>query len=490
MTADFTELVDLAAERLGGAVLWANDEFFAGKDNLLKAEPAVFVPGKYTDRGKWMDGWETRRRRTPGHDWCVVRLGVPGVVRGIVVDTAHFKGNYPESCSVDACTAPAQARLDAVEAAEWREIVPRTRLEGDARNAFAIERAWRATHLRLRVFPDGGVARLRVHGEALPDPGWLGRPGVEQDVDLAAVESGGVVVAASDTFFGPRHALAMPGRAADMSDGWETRRTRREGPEWVVVRLAAEGTVRRAEIDTWRFKGNAPDAAALAVGPSAEGPWVDVLARSPLLPHTRHVYTADISSHAPARYARLSIWPDGGVSRLRLFGPASRAGREAWGVAHLDALSPSDALRELLACCGSREWARRMAGARPFTDLAAMKAQAARAADALGEDDWLEAFAAHPRIGERRPAHDWSVGEQARALEASSETRAALADVNRAYEDRFGFVYLVCATGKSAEELLEAARARLEGTRAQELVRAAEEQRKITDLRLDKMVLR
>jgi len=238
MTADsqtFTDLVDLAAERLGGAVLWANDEFFAEKDNLLRAEPAVFVPGRYTDRGKWMDGWETRRRRHPGHDWCIVRLGVPGVVRGVVVDTSHFKGNYPESCSLEACSAPAHAPLEALEAASWHEILPRTALKGDAHNAFAIERAWRATHVRLRIFPDGGVARLRLHGEAVPEARWLGRPGVEQDVDLAAVENGGVVLAASDTFFGPRHALVMPGRAHDMSDGWETRRTRREGPEWVVM---------------------------------------------------------------------------------------------------------------------------------------------------------------------------------------------------------------------------------------------------------------
>jgi allantoicase len=491
MTADFNELVDLAAERLGGAVLWANDEFFAEKDNLLKAEPAVFVPGKFTDRGKWMDGWETRRRRTPGHDWCIVRLGVPGLVRGVVVDTAFFKGNYPESCSLEATSAPQQATLEVLEAASWHEILPRTKLEGDASNAFPIERSWRATHLRLRIFPDGGVARLRVHGQAIPEPRWLGRPGTEQDVDLAAVENGGFVVAASDMFFGPRHALVMPGRAHDMGDGWETRRTRREGPEWVVVELAAEGTLRRVEIDTGRFRGNAPESAALAVSASPEGPWHDVLARTRLLPHTRHVLDVELLPHGAARYVRMSIWPDGGVSRLRLFGTPSRAGREAWGIARLNALSPEDARVELLACCGSSAWAERMVAARPLRDLASTRAEAARAAEGLEERDWLEAFGAHPRIGEKKgDARGWSAEEQSKVADADKATLDALAEANRAYEAKHGFVYIVCATGKTAEAMLALARERLQGDRAREVVRASEELRLITNLRLEKLVLR
>jgi allantoicase len=501
---DFTALVDLAGERLGGAVLWANDEFFADRDNLLKSEEPVFVPGKYTDRGKWMDGWETRRRRAPGHDWCIVRLGVPGVVRGVVVDTAHFKGNYPESCSLEATSAAAESPLEALEGARWEEILPRTKLQGDTRNGFVVERAWRATHLRLRIFPDGGVARLRVHGEVLPDSRWMGGRGTEQDVDLALVENGGVVVAASDTFFGPRHALVMPGRALDMSDGWETKRTRREGPEWVVVRLATEGTIRRAEIDTWRFKGNAPESAALAVSASPDGPWDEVLARTKLLPHTRHVVDDALAPHAPARYARLSIWPDGGVSRLRLLGPPSRSGREVWGITRLNALAPDDARTELLACCGSAAWAHRMVEARPFSNLATLKQQATRAADALTERDWLEAFAAHPRIGEKTAglrlgrslvetrgsdARAWSAEEQSRVGSAAAVTLEALAEANRAYEAKHGFIYIVCATGKGAEEMLALMQERAQNDRRTEVVRASEEQRKITDLRLEKLVL-
>jgi allantoicase len=436
-----------------------------------------------------MDGWETRRRRTPGHDWCLVRLGVPGIVRGVVVDTAHFKGNFPEACSLEATSAPAEAPLEALDAARWEEILSRTRLEGDRSNLLPVARGWRATHLRLRIYPDGGVARLRVHGEAVPEPRWMGRRGTEQDVDLASVENGGVVLAASDTFFGPRHALVMPGRAHDMSDGWETRRTRRDGPEWVVVRLAAEGTIRRAEIDTWRFKGNAPESAALEVAASPAGPWEPVLARTKLLPHTCHVFDAALVPHAPTRHVRLSIWPDGGVSRLRLFGPPGPAGREAWGVTRLDGLAPHDARAELLACCGSTVWAATMTDARPFRDLATLEREAARAADALTERDWLEAFAAHPRIGERKSdARGWSSEEQSRALAASPATLEALAEANRAYEAKHGFLYIVCATGKSAEEMLESLRERARSDRATEVIRASEEQRKITGLRLQKLV--
>src|SRR5438477_1106540 len=205
---DFTELVDLASERLGGAVLFANDEFFAPKENLLKPLAPVFIEGKYTDLGKWMDGWETRRRRTPGFDWCIVRLGLPGVIQGVVVDTSHFKGNYPEACSLEACTAsghPDGAQLNA--SAEWVQLLPKTQLQGHSENAFAIDVARRFTHLRFNIFPDGGVARLRVYGTVSPD--WRG-VARNQETDHAAVEKGGRGTACRDVYLGPGHHLVLP----------------------------------------------------------------------------------------------------------------------------------------------------------------------------------------------------------------------------------------------------------------------------------------
>src|SRR5256714_7247579 len=225
---DFTELVDLAAEKLGGAVLYANDEFFAPKEHLLKAATPIFREGEYTDRGKWMDGWETRRRRTPGFDWCLIRLGLPGVVRGVVVDTSFFRGNYPEQCSIEACTVDGQPDVEQLlsETNVWRELLPQAQLNGDSLNSFTVQHEERVTHLRLKIYPDGGVARLRVYGEVAPDWSRIARGGGL--VDLAAVEHGGLVIACSDMFFGHRHNLIMPGRAADMSDGWAAKR--RRGP--------------------------------------------------------------------------------------------------------------------------------------------------------------------------------------------------------------------------------------------------------------------
>ncbi|MGH7562436.1 MAG: allantoicase [Gemmatimonadales bacterium] len=325
----FTDLVDLAAERLGGAALLASDEFFAPKENLLKAGKPEWREGVYTERGKWMDGWETRRRRTPGHDWCLIRLGVPALVRGVVVDTSWFRGNYPEACSLDACAidgngVPDPGTVASGRAAEWTEILTRSALRGDSENAFPVSHTRRVTHLRLNIYPDGGVARLRVYGEPVPDPRL--RPGA--DTDLAALEQGGMVVACSDMFFGHRHNLILPGRSTHMGDGWETRRRRGPGHDWTIVRLAARGAIGRIEIDTDHYKGNAPGSARLEVcdapGAGTEAltgdrvTWAEILARTPLQPHARHRF--DLAGPLVATHARLSIYPDGGIARLRLIG--------------------------------------------------------------------------------------------------------------------------------------------------------------------------
>ena len=304
---EFLELIDLASERLGAASVSANDEFFASKDNLIKASAPVWKEDAYTDRGKWMDGWETRRRRDvtrETHDWCVVRLGVRGIVKGVDVDTAFFRGNFPESCS-----------LDVGDGAEWREVLAGAALCGDTHNLFAIHDAPAATHVRLRIYPDGGVARLRVYGEVVADWGRLCRRG---DVDLAAAEHGGLVVACSDMFFGSRHNLIMPGDATHMGDGWETRRRRGPGYDWTIVRLGTRGTIRRIEVDTRHFKGNAPAACSLEGGDGER--WRELLPRTPLEPHTRHTFEDDVRPIGDVTHARFNIYPDGGVGRLRLFG--------------------------------------------------------------------------------------------------------------------------------------------------------------------------
>lgn len=331
---EFTELVDLAAEQLGGSVLYANDDFFAEKENLIRRSEPIFIADKYTDRGKWMDGWESRRRRsarmgTADPDFCIIRLGTPGAIHGLVVDTSHFKGNYPSHCSVDICKTkglPTVEQLLDTATTRWDPILGKTPLEGDQKNYFPVETPLDgATHVRLNIFPDGGVARLRVHGVVQPDWDALRKRGSE--IDLAAVENGGVVLDASDMFFGHRHNLIMPGRALDMSDGWETKRNRElKHKDWCVIKLGAAGKITRVEVDTLRFKGNYPDSCSIEVGDLAEGndfasaTWIDLLKNQPLQPHTLHVFTEELVYNGMATHARFNIYPDGGVSRLRLFG--------------------------------------------------------------------------------------------------------------------------------------------------------------------------
>ncbi len=327
--SDYTELIDLASERLGGAVLYANDDFFAPKENLLKPGAPVFIEGKYTDRGKWMDGWESRRRRTPGFDWCIIRLGLPGIIRGVVVDTSFFRGNYPEQCSLEACTMDGQPDVEQLmsDATEWAEILPVSGLQGDSQNPFAISGERRVTHLRFRIFPDGGVARLRVYGDVVPDWESLARRG---EIDLAAAENGALVLACSDMFFGHRHNLIMPGRGVDMGDGWETKRRRGPGYDWAVIKLAMRGVIQRIEVDTAHFKGNYPDTCSLeafdAQGTVVEESaltsvtWREILPRTKLQAHTRHFYEDELEKPGASTHVRFNIYPDGGVSRLRIYG--------------------------------------------------------------------------------------------------------------------------------------------------------------------------
>ncbi len=334
MQVSFASLIDLAAEGVGGKVLWCNDEFFAEAENLIKPGRGVFIAGKFTERGKWMDGWETRRRRTPGHDSAVIALGLPGVIRGLNIDTNHFLGNMPEYASVDACAlAPGQTPpLDqsAADGRGWTQIVPRTRLLGGTQNFVPVASEQRWTHLRLNIFPDGGVARLRVHGEVRPDIEALRGQG---RVDLASAALGGTVVQANDSFFSTRDNLILPGRAANMGEGWETRRKRVPGFDWIVVKLAVPGIIEQVEVDTNHFKGNYPDTCSLEGVrldtpledfANAEGlPWQELLPTTKLQAHTQHLFEAELRAKGPFTHVRLNIFPDGGVSRLRLFGRAA-----------------------------------------------------------------------------------------------------------------------------------------------------------------------
>lgn len=337
---DATRLPDLASRALGGTVISANDEFFAARDNLVEPAAPVYAPRTFGPKGQVYDGWETRRRRSPGHDHAIVRLGAPGVVRGVVIDTSFFTGNYPPHASVEACGAEGYPSAEELADRDWLPLLPRSPLAGDARNLFTVDSDRRVTHVRLSIYPDGGVARLRVHGEVVPDP----RQFLDGPVDLAAAELGGLVVGCSDMFYGAPQQLLLPGLARVMGEGWETARRRGAGNDWVTVRLAVPGQIRAVELDTSHFKGNAPGWAALGAAHSdVDDPtsWSELLPRTRLQPDTRHRFR--VPAGPAATHVRLDIFPDGGLARLRLYGSVAPADLATLAGRWFAALPPAQA---------------------------------------------------------------------------------------------------------------------------------------------------
>jgi allantoicase len=338
-TASFTGLVDLASASLGGRAVGTSDDFFAAVDNMLQPGRGVFIEGKFTDRGKWMDGWESRRKRVAGHDWAVLELGAAGKVFGFDVDTNHFVGNAPSFASVEGVRAPSGLEIDELQRLPWTELLAQAPLRPGSQNLFAATPADPVTHVRLNIFPDGGVARFRVFGrveaewsrpaEMDAETGAHVAPGM---VDLAAVRNGGVALACSDAFFGPMNNLLLPGRARDMGGGWETRRRRGPGHDWILLHLGARGVPRVVELDTNHFKGNYPDRASVEwidapgaritdlIAGHAGATWAPLLAETKLAAHTRHFFRDALVSAGAATHVRVNVFPDGGLSRVRVWG--------------------------------------------------------------------------------------------------------------------------------------------------------------------------
>jgi allantoicase len=365
---DFTTLPDLAVRSLGGGVVAANDELFAERENLIKPEAPSYQTYTFGHKGQVYDGWETRRRRQPGHDWAIVRLGLPGVVRGVVVDTAFFKGNYPPEVSVEGASVEGYPTPDELQGAAWTPLVPRSPVKGDAPNRFQVEAPWRFTHVRLCMYPDGGVARLRVHGQVVPDPRFL----VAGALDLAALEHGGEVTGCSNMFYSSPRNLISPGLARVMGEGWETARRRDDGNDWVELRLAGAGVVRLAELDTSWFVGNAPGWASLravdarAADPDDPAAWTELLGRTRLLPDTRHRFR--LAGGTEGTHVRLDVFPDGGMARVRLHGELAPAARAELALRFLNLLPEGHARQVLVADGGLEEAeAARLAAARPLT---------------------------------------------------------------------------------------------------------------------------
>lgn len=326
----FTKLTNLASEKIGAKALLCSDDFFAEKENLLKSGRGIFIADKYTDRGKWMDGWESRRKRTPGYDWCIVKLGANGIVKGLDIDTNFFLGNHPPFASVEACNFNGDSEEDflkSIDAIKWTEILSKSHLDPGSQNFFEINNNQIFTHIRLNIYPDGGVARLKVYGEVYKDWSLVG----ENDlIDLASIVNGAKSVLCNDMFFSHMDNLIMPGRGVNMGDGWETKRNRTpNNRDWVIVKLAHPGIIVDALVDTCHFKGNYPDTCSIEGAiinkeqtdlNSSDITWTEVLPKVKLHADLEHFFKDEIKNQGPFTHVRLNIFPDGGISRLRLFG--------------------------------------------------------------------------------------------------------------------------------------------------------------------------
>lgn len=317
--------INVASPRLGTTAIRCSDDFFAPMSRMLADGPPVFKPDVFDDNGKWMDGWESRRRRDDGHDWCVIELGVRATIRGVDIDTSHFTGNYPPRASLWAADGDAEPADSA-----WHELIPVTELGPSAhhflRSAEQLDSGGPWRWLRLNIFPDGGVARLRVYGD--PVPTW--NDDKSEIVELSAIENGGRVVGYNDAHYGDVWAILTEGRGVTMGDGWETRRRREPGHDWIIIELGAAGTVEGIEVDTAHFKGNYPDRCSIqAVLIDGEGPmsveqagsWPELMSQRPLSADTVHTFERSaLETLGPVSHLKLNIHPDGGVSRLRVWG--------------------------------------------------------------------------------------------------------------------------------------------------------------------------
>ncbi|CAK2079756.1 allantoicase [Vibrio crassostreae] len=328
MTHKFEQYINLADEKLGAEAIFATDDFFADKSRLLSHVAPEWKDDLYDDNGKWMDGWESRRKRGEGYDYCVVRLGLAGTIAGVDIDTSFFTGNFPPSASIDACYSPQGEPTDSTE---WQEILPSMALQGDHHHLEDIESDQVFTHLRLNIYPDGGVARLRVYGR--PSVDWDAIDS-QQQVDLAAVEHGGRALACSDEHYGNKANILGPGRGENMGDGWETARRRTPGNDWVIVALGHPGNIERIVVDTAHFKGNYPDSCSIQAAYVKGGTddqvetqslfWRELLPAQKLQAHEIHEFISEVNDLGAITHVRANIFPDGGISRLRLFGTKAK----------------------------------------------------------------------------------------------------------------------------------------------------------------------
>lgn len=332
-----SDSVDLVNKALGSRIVAFSDEWFAAADNLTTPTPPIRKPGVFTYAGAWYDGWETRRHNTEPFDWVIFRLGVAsGQVKGVEVDTAFFSGNQAPEVAVEGAfiSDDKEEELKGKDFSGWETILPKQECGPSQRHGWRLpqktEKAY--THVRLQMYPDGGIARFRLYGDVVP----ILPQDVNEVFDLAAVVNGGVAVSCSDQHFGTKDNLILPGRGVDMGDGWETKRSRGEHIDWTIIKLGVTGAIEKIVVDTAHFRGNFPQKVQVFAAPPQPGVpghddivWAEVLTPQKTGPDKEHEYGLDVLQNTGLLYGfvKLVIIPDGGVKRIRVFGKRAAEGQ-------------------------------------------------------------------------------------------------------------------------------------------------------------------
>ncbi|KAG0047432.1 hypothetical protein BGZ83_007521 [Gryganskiella cystojenkinii] len=325
----FKEYTDLAVATRGGKIITLTDEWFAEAKNLLTPTAPISAPGRFVPTGAWYDGWETRRHNSPNYDWCVIQLGYAGTIAGFEIDTSYFTGNHSPFVSVEGCTetSPAKAQIRTHEEwdkVEWVPVLTKVALNANARHGFKLKAGptrEHYTHIRFRMYPDGGVARLRVYGKVHEV-----HPANKQELyDLASAAAGSLVVDYSDAHYGHPSNILLPGRGHDMSDGWETKRSRAPGHvDYATIKLGQSGHVTDIEIDTAHYMGNPPKQVTIEGFEAGSDKAIVLLDQAPVTPHRQHFFkVADGLTTKKFEKVKVIMIPDGGIKRVRVWGAAT-----------------------------------------------------------------------------------------------------------------------------------------------------------------------
>ena len=318
---NINNFVNLASPKLGTKVMSFSDDFFGKVSRMLNDKAPQFIEDKYDNHGKWMDGWESKRRRDGGHDWAIIKLGSPGKVYEIEIDTSFFTGNYPPFASIQGLYS--EKKPDHND--DWKIILKKQKLQGDKVHNFKVN-STKVNYIRFQIFPDGGIARLRLLGHVEIDL----KKFKNKKIELSSLNLGGKIIAYNNAHYGDVSALLTSGRGKTMGDGWETRRRREPGNDWIIIKLAKSGIIEEIEIDTAHFKGNFPDKASISAAFFDEKEkvssiikqnknWKEILPPTKLKADKIHRFKKIIRSDE-VNYVKLNIFPDGGVSRFRVFG--------------------------------------------------------------------------------------------------------------------------------------------------------------------------